>query len=107
VLEESQVDLDVPRLVPDLAGHVHREVPRRVWEIADGAPGALHRLHLADHDAVDPLLDRLAARQIRKRRQPLLDLQLGNVARSHPDEAVLARELVIGDRTIHRGPPDD
>src|SRR5437867_1285212 len=57
VLEQSQVDLDVARLVPDLAGHVQRELPRRVGKVAHGAARALHRLQLADEDAVDALAD--------------------------------------------------
>src|SRR5882724_9152607 len=101
VLEQAEVGLDVARLVPDLARHVHGELPRRLREIVDGAAGALHRLELADHDAVHALADGLAAREIGERWQPLLDLQLADLARTHAHEAVLARELVVGDRSIH------
>jgi hypothetical protein len=102
VLEQSQIDLDVPRLVPDLPRHIHRELPRGVREVAHGPAGAFHRLELTDHDAVDPLLDRLTARQVGKRREPLSDLQLGDFASAHPDEPIFPRELVIGDGAIHR-----
>src|SRR5205823_11171762 len=39
MLEQADVDVDVSRLVPDLAGHVHGELPRRVRKVVDGAPG--------------------------------------------------------------------
>jgi hypothetical protein len=101
MLEESQVCLDVARLVPGLARHVHRELPRRVREVAHRPARPLHGLQLADEDAVHPLAHRLLGRKVRKRRQPLLDLQLPHLARPHTDEAVLARELVVGDRALH------
>ena len=66
VLQEADVDLDVAGLVPDLARHVHGELPRRVGEVVDGAAGALHGLHLADQDAVGALLDGLAASSARE-----------------------------------------
>src|SRR5258706_300784 len=72
-------------------------------EVAHGATGPLHRLQLAHHDPVDSLLDGLAARQIGERRKPLGHLQLGDLAGAHPDESILPRELVIGDRAIHGG----
>src|SRR5262249_49812711 len=95
----------MPRLVPDLSGHVEREFPRGVGKIVDGAAGALHGLQLADHDARDTLADRFAAREIGERRQPLLDLQLRDVPRAHPHEAILARELVVRDWSVHASPP--
>jgi hypothetical protein len=105
VLEQPQIDLDVARLVPCLARHVHRELPGRVRKVAHAPAGALHRLELADHDPVHTFLDRLATGQIRKRRKPLRNLDLGDLARAHPDEPFFPRELVVGNRTIHGGPP--
>src|SRR5439155_5586222 len=105
MLEQIEVRLDVARLVPDLSRHVQRELPGRVGEVIDRAPRPLHRLELADHDAVHPLADGLAAGQIGERRQPLLDLQLTDLPRAHAHEPILARELVVGDRSIHAWPP--
>ena len=104
VLEEAEIDLHVPRLVPHLAGHVERELPRRLGEIAHGAPGPLHRLHLAHHDPVYPLPHRVAGREVRERRKALVDLELGHLAGAHADEAVFTREFVVSDRTLHRVP---
>src|SRR5262249_47877361 len=42
VLEQAEVGLDVPRLIPHLSGHVERELPRGVRKIVHGAAGALH-----------------------------------------------------------------
>src|SRR6266511_2058177 len=46
MFEQADVDVHVPRLVPDLAGHVHGELPRRVRKVVDGAPRAFHGLQL-------------------------------------------------------------
>src|SRR6059036_2467438 len=73
-------------------------------EVTHGPAGALHRLQFTDHDPVDPLFDGLTARQVGERWQPLGNLQLGDLTRAHPDEPILPRKLVIGYRTIHRGP---
>ncbi len=103
VIEQSQIDLDVARLVPDLPRHVHREVPWRVRKIAYASARPFHRLQLADHDPVNAFLDGLGTGEVGKRRKPLRDLQLGDLARAHSDKPVFPRELVVGDRTIHRG----
>src|SRR5205809_1100979 len=44
---------------------------------------------------------RAAASSAHAQRQTLVDLQLADLARTHAHEAVLARELVVGDRSIH------
>src|SRR4029453_8492331 len=98
VLEEPEIDLQMAGLVPHLAGHVHGELPGRVGEIVDAAPRALHGLHLAHHDPVDPLLDGLAAAEIGERREPLLDLELRDIAGAHAAEGLLAGQLAVGDR---------
>ena len=101
VLEQPHVDLHVAGLVPDLPGHVHGELPGRVREIVDGTAGPFHRLQLPDHDAVDALLDGVAGQQVRKGRKPLIDLELRDLARPHPDQAILAGQLVVGDGPFH------
>ena len=104
MLEETEIDLQVAGLVPYLAGHVHGELPGRVGEIVDAAPSALHGLHLAHHDAVDPLLDGLATAEVGEGRETLLDLELRDVPGAHADEALLTGQLVVGDRAIHGYP---
>src|SRR5262249_36065708 len=44
VLEQAQVDLDVARLVPDLARHVHGELPGSLGKVVHGAASAFHGL---------------------------------------------------------------
>jgi len=107
VLEEAQIDLDMARLVPDLACHVHRELPRRVREVADRPTRALHRLYLAHEDPMDPLPDRVGAGEIGERREALRDLQLRHLASAHPHPPVFPRELVVGDRALHRNSPSE
>src|SRR6185503_1382789 len=101
VPQEPAEHLDVARLVPGLTRHVHGELPRRVGEVVDGATGPLHRLELADEDPVNPLPDRLHRREVGHPRQALLGPDLPDPARAHADEAVLPRELVVGNRPIH------
>src|SRR5689334_24845642 len=101
MLEQPEIRLDVTGFVPDLARHVETEFPRRIRKIVDRPPGALHRLQLAHHNAVHALTDRLAAREIRERRQALLDLERRDAPRTHADEAVLAGELFIADGSVH------
>src|SRR5262249_14131056 len=52
-------------------------------------------------DAVHALLDRVGRREVGKRRQSLLHLQLCHIPRAHPDEAVLAGQLVVRDWAVH------
>src|SRR5262249_55310623 len=101
VLEQAQVDLDVARLVPDLTGHVQGELPRRVGKVADGTAGPLHRLQLTDEDAVDALANGFPAGQIGHRREALRHAQLRDVAGALAYEALLTRELVVGDGPFH------
>src|SRR2546425_8027066 len=98
---QAQRDLHVARLVPDLPGHIQGELPRRVREVADRSPRPLHGLKLADEDAVHTLADRLPAREVGHRRQALLDPHLADLPRPLAHEAVLARQLVVGDRPLH------
>src|SRR5207247_10511717 len=51
------------------------------------------------------LLDRLARRELGKRRQPLADLRLCHLTGPHADEAVLASQLVVCDLTLHGASP--
>ena len=53
VVDQLLVDLDVARLVPALARHVHLEFPGRVGEVPERAARGLERLQLADEDAVE------------------------------------------------------
>src|SRR5207253_4436539 len=81
--------------------HVQRELPRRVGEVVDGPAGPLHGLELADEDAVDALLDRLAAGQVGERGEALCHLELSDPPAPHPDEAILTRQLVVGEGPLH------
>src|SRR5258706_12600870 len=101
VIEQTQIDLDVARLVPHLPRHVHGELPRRVGEIEDRAAGAFHRLHLADENAVDAITHLLTRHEAGERRHALLHLQLAHLPRAHANEAVLAGVTVGGDEAIH------
>src|SRR4029453_5641587 len=104
VLEQADIDVDVTRLVPDLARHVHGELPWGIGKIVDGAPGAFHGLQLADHDAVHSLLDGFPTAEAGERGGARLDFDLGPPARPHADEPVLASQLVVGDWTVHDAP---
>src|SRR5207253_8907866 len=107
VLEQTDVDLDVAGLVPDLPRHVQAELPWRVGEVVHRAAGPLHGLHLSHHDAVGPLLDGVAAGEPGKRRQALADLALRDLPRAHAHHAVFPGELVERDLTLHRCLLDD
>src|SRR6266545_4220369 len=72
-----------------------------------GASGAFHRLQLPHHDAMGPLFDGLARHEIGEWRESLLGLEPSHLPRAHPDEAVLAGQLVVSDRTIHDLPSGD
>src|SRR5207237_2586141 len=86
VIEKPEIDLDVARLVPDLARHVHGGLPRRVGEVEDRPARAFHRLQFADEDAVHAVAHLLARREPGERRETLLDLELADVARPHAHE---------------------
>ncbi len=64
----------------------------------------LHGLHLAHHDAMHALPDGLAAAEVRERREPLLDLGLGDIAGAHTRHTLLPRQIAVLDGTIHSLP---
>src|SRR6266576_5487154 len=68
---------------------------------SDLTAGPLHRLQLTDEDAVDALADGFAAGQIGHRREALRHAQLRDVAGALAHEALLTRELVVGDGPFH------